>query len=215
VREREGFLEMDSELDILSNLFASNLKDEFNNYLAKHNYTLETKLDSTYNPLLFELFWSRGDFEWLITTHAFNPDVRDLQGRTLLFPPYCDLLDVSGKSLIIRCGVGVNAKDKFGGSAVYCCATHEKYLASLSLLLENGASFKEALENDHAVVKKDPKILHVIQQYQQSSENCKSTLIVFLKITKQHRFIHKDLVKVIAKMVWKTRRQKRVWILPE
>ena len=73
------------QLDILSNLFATNSKKEFDNYLIKNNYTLETKLDSTYNPLLFELFWSRGDFEWLITTHAFNPDIRDLQGRTFYF----------------------------------------------------------------------------------------------------------------------------------
>lgn len=197
------------ELDILSNLFATNSKDEFNNYLTTHNYTLETKLDSTYNPLLFELFWSRGDFEWLITTHAFNPNVRDLQGRTLLFPPYGDFGegDLNRALIIIKSGVDVNAKDIYRRSAMCYCINS----SFLSVLLENGASIKEAIEDNFTIMEKDPKIPHVIQQYQQSSENCKSTLIVFLRISKKHHFIHKDLVKVIAKMVWKTRRQTRVW----
>lgn len=200
------------QLDILSSLFATNSKEEFNNYLIKHNYTLETKLDSTFNPLLFELFWSRGDFEWLITTHAFNPGVRDLQGRTLLFPPYGDFRgdNLEKAFIIIRSGVDVNAKDVYGKSAVNYCFDS----VFLDVLLENGASIKEALEDNFTIMEKDPKIPYVIQQYQQSSENCKSTLIVFLKISKQHNFIHKDLIKVIAKMVWKTRRQTRVWISP-
>jgi hypothetical protein len=197
------------DLNILSDLYATNSKDEFNNYLTKHNYTLETILESSYNPLLFELRWSRGDFEWLVTTHSFDPDIGDLQGRTLLFPPYCDVCYDSEKILIIRCGVDVNAKDVYGNSAIHYCDT----FGFFSLLLENGASFKEAQET---ISQKTCSLyLSAIQRYQQSSENCKNTLVVFLKINKQHHFIHKDLVKVIAKMVWKTRRQKRVWCVSE
>lgn len=80
---------------------------------------------------------------------------------TLLFPPYGDQGEDHLKKafIIIRSGVNVNAKDIYGKSAVQYCFNS----TFLDVLLENGASIKEALESSFTILEK--KIPYLIQQY--------------------------------------------------
>jgi hypothetical protein len=175
---------------------------DFDVYLKSRNYTMETKVNDTNRMLIFELIRKRGNIQWLITTYKPNINLSDTEGRTLLFYTVFE----NDIVMLINNGLNINATDVIGRSAVYY-----QRGSRVCMLLELGASFKDALDGILFELEKK----EIIQSYIDSSTRCKNTLVVFLKINKQHNFIHKDLVKVIAKMVWKTRRQKRVWCVSE
>ena len=198
----------ENDFAILSDYYFNNMYVEFDFYMKSHNFTMETEIENVNTTLLSGLIWTRGNFEWLIDTYNPNINFRNRKGETYLF-------DCSSKNRLVKFidkGIDVNAKNIHGRSAIFYYGHISVERLCISIMLEAGASFQEALDGN---LLKNPETQKLIQSYIESSTNCKSTLIVFLGISKQHHFIHKDLVKVIAKMVWKTRRQKRVWLLPE
>lgn len=161
-------------------------------------------------PLLHALLIDIDTWDWLLQRYQPNLNIVDPQGRNLLgygsHHPHTLLW-------FLQRGVNPNHYDKSGQSPIM------KYVSwngdvQVDYLLTWGASLKEArqqlalMRNEHKSAA-HVRMRSVIQDFVDTRTRCENAVLTLLHCSKGR--IHRDLVPVIGRMVWASRRVREIW----
>lgn len=142
--------------------------------------------------------------EWICSAFKFNINVKNDDGKNVLYDTWRRPEKIEQ---LLKYGIDVNTKDSYNQSAVFWYAKlgDEEHVC---LLLDHGASLKEAKEG-LAIREHDSKDLwDCLSRYEEKETSCKKSVAGFTLMGKVCKgLIHKDLIPVVASLVWATRRR--------
>lgn len=205
MNDQEGVnLNSDEMFNLLLNII---LQDRvcIRHILDEHNVSSIQYLLWSKEPMLFYARFE--NIRWLSCPEDFDINVRNARGRTLLF----DVL--RNKEIfdeLLERNIDVNIHDKDGLSAVMFYANYANNY-TVCKLLDHGASLKEAKEAYAKDVKPLTSTMWTyFEQYEQRETSCRKSVAGFTLMGKSLKgLIHKDLIPVVANLVWSTRRREK------
>jgi len=158
------------------------------------------------NMTLAQLLINTHELEWFVRT--YNPDlnIQNDLGRTVMSYAYGSLENT--QFLLSRGVCNIHLRDVNGESPVMIAARVCNYQV-VCLLLDNGASLKEAYMGFEKSTRgpsfQADTLKGMLDVYECCEHECKLATIAILTL-KKRRLLHHDIVDVISKMVWLTRR---------
>jgi hypothetical protein len=161
------------------------------------------------NMTLAQLFMNTHELEWFVRTYNPNLNIQNDLGKTVMSYAFMSLENT--QFLLSRGVCDVHLRDINGESPVmlavrYCCTQ------VVCLLLDNGASLKDAYTGFEKSTRKPSfemdTLKGTLDHYKCCEHECKLATIAIL-VWKKRRLLHHDIVDVISKMVWSTRRMSK------
>lgn len=194
----------------LQTLLNESKKEEFQSAIQAFGHTsIKTIVSGEGKAFLFHLLFHSIDFDWLMRTYEIDINSQDNDGKSLLFNIYRNI-DVVKK--LLKHNINIHLRDSEGTTAIYYYVQCGSAQGVINLLLEKGASLKEAKESfDKNTTYYKDLYKEAIDKYEMRERNCYISTVVFLRVGKKN--IHKDAVTVIGKMIWGMRRRE-VWSFP-
>ena len=198
MNDQEGVELSPKEFYTFISLIISKDRDGIQCLLDKHNVSSIQYLLWANESVIFHTTFD--NIKWLNCPEDFDINIRNALGRTLLFNVW--KINQTFDELLKR-NINVNICDERGLSAVMFyaglgCVYHT------CKLLDYGASLKEAREAyKQYYPNSTSKILDTIKEYEQRETSCRKSVAGFTLMG----LIHKDLIPVVAGLVWLTRRR--------
>ena len=126
--------------------------------------------------------------------------------------------------MLLEAGADTSALDSYGNTPFMCICGHAS-IRILKLLLEAGSDCrvknkfgKTGLDRARANNKKESAVWleEYMNKLEKSIENCKTAVIIVLCVGKRKEEMkslnmNKDIIYIIAKMLWRTRREVEIW----
>lgn len=142
--------------------------------------------------------------EWISSAFKFNINVKNEDGKNVLYDKWRRPEKIEQ---LLKYDIDVNTKDSHNQSAVFWYAKLG-YEEHVCLLLDHGASLKEAKEGLEICLRDSKDLWGRLSRYEEKETSCRESVAGFTLMGKVSKgTIHKDLIPMISNLVWFTRRR--------